>query len=72
MTINAAAARDTQPRLFSIPEVARLLGRTEVATRRAIERGDIPARKLGHRIVVLADDLEDFIRGLPRRGVAGA
>jgi len=53
---------------FNIPEVARLIGRTEIATRRLIERGDLPARRWGRRVVVLADDLETFIRNLPRFG----
>ena len=60
--------QDVAPRvLLSIPDVARLTGRTETAIRRAIERGQIPSRKWGHRIVVLADELESFLRGLPMR-----
>jgi excisionase family DNA binding protein len=53
---------------FSIPEVAQRIGRTEEATRRLIERGDLPARRWGRRVVVLADDLETFARNLPRWG----
>lgn len=53
---------------FYIPEVSTLIGRTELATRRLIERGDLPARRWGRRVVVLADDLETFIRNLPRFG----
>jgi excisionase family DNA binding protein len=62
-----------QPKAFSVSEVARLIGRTELATRRAIERGQIPSRKWGHRVVVLADELDAFLRGLPaREGADGA
>jgi excisionase family DNA binding protein len=60
------AARDTQ-RILTVPEVARILGRTELSTRRAIERGVIPARKLGTRVVILVDELDEFLRALPKR-----
>jgi len=53
---------------FNIPEVAQRIGRSEEATRRLIERGALPARRWGRRIVVLADDLETFARALPRFG----
>ena len=52
---------------FSIPEVARLLGWTELATRRAVERGQIPARRWGRRVVVLREDLDAHLRALPLR-----
>ena len=35
--------------------------------RQMIARGQLPARKWGRRVVVLADDLEGMLRGLPRR-----
>jgi excisionase family DNA binding protein len=54
--------------MFNIPEVAQRIGRSEEATRRLIERGSLPARRFGRRIVVLADDLEAFARTLPRFG----
>jgi excisionase family DNA binding protein len=54
-------------RVFYVPEVAERLGRTELATRRAIERGEIPARRWGRRVVVLAEDLDMFLRALPAR-----
>ena len=44
-------------RVLTIPEVARLIGRSELATRRAIERGQIPARHWGRRVVVLPEEL---------------
>jgi len=56
-----------QPKAFSVSEVARLIGRSELATRRAIERGQIPARRWGRRVVVLANELERFLTELPRR-----
>ena len=56
----------TTMQVLSIPDVARRLGRTEVATRRAIERGQIPARRWGRRIIILADELDAYLRALPR------
>jgi hypothetical protein len=63
---------DDQPRVLGIPDVARVIGRSELATRRAIERGQIPARRWGRRVVVLADELETFLRGLPGRDSGSA
>ena len=51
---------------LTIPEVAKRLGKTEPATRRAIEHGQLPARHWGRRVIVLADELEQFLRGLPK------
>jgi excisionase family DNA binding protein len=66
---NAAPSPAHPQRLFfSVPEVAQRIGRSELATRRAIERGHLPARRWGRRVVVLADDLETFVRALPRLG----
>ena len=60
-------AENVTRQALSIPEVARRLGRTETATRRAIERGTIPARKWGRRVVVLAVELDAFLQALPIR-----
>ena len=48
-----------------IPEVARILGCTELAARRMIDRGEVPARRWGRRVVVLRDELEAHLRALP-------
>jgi helix-turn-helix protein len=58
-----------QPRVLDIPQVARIINRTELATRRAIERGQIPARRWGGRVVVLVDDLDKFLAALPLRPI---
>ena len=55
------------PQVLDIPQVAKILNRTELATRRAIERGQIPSRRWGRRVVVLATDLAAFINELPSR-----
>ena len=59
-------AVDTPPRLvLAIPEAASLIGRTSVATRQAIQRGQIPARKFGGKVVILRSELERFLDQLP-------
>jgi hypothetical protein len=45
--------------------VAAYLGESEKAVRAQIARGLIPHRRLGGRIVVLADELNDYLLRLP-------
>jgi excisionase family DNA binding protein len=53
---------------YSIPQVAELIGETDLAVRRRIERGELPARRWGRRrIVILREDLEQHLRSLPVR-----
>lgn len=63
----STTATESTRLMLSVPEVANLLGKTELATRRMIERGELPARRWGRRIVVLRDELERHLRGLPLR-----
>jgi excisionase family DNA binding protein len=56
-----------QPIAYRIPELARLLGASEVAARRLVERGALPSRRLGRRVVILREELEAHLRALPRR-----
>jgi len=46
-------------------EVALLLGRTQKAIRRMVERGQLPYRKLGRRVLFLRAELEEFLEALP-------
>lgn len=55
------------PEVLRVPAVARLIGTTELNARRMIDRGQLPARKLGRRVVVLRAELENFLRALPAR-----
>jgi len=68
-TMNTAGHTDSQV-VLSVPEAAELLGWTELATRRAIERGQLPARRWGRRVVILREDLEAHLRALPLREAA--
>ncbi len=54
----------TEQLVYRVPDVARLLGCTEAAARRMIERGEIPSRRLGRRVVVLPEDLEAHLKSL--------
>jgi excisionase family DNA binding protein len=62
-----AANSTLAPVVLSVPQVAQIIGRTELATRRAIERGTIPARKFGRRVIVLRGELDEYLSTLPRR-----
>lgn len=56
---------------YSVADVARRTGATETAVRRQIERGYLPARRLGkRRLLILRADLERYLEELPRRGSA--
>ena len=48
-----------------IPDLARVLGISEIAARRLVERGDVPSRRMGRRVVILREELEAHLRSLP-------
>lgn len=50
--------------VYRIPDLARLLGCSELAARRMVERGLIPSRRLGRRVIVLSEELEAHLRSL--------
>jgi excisionase family DNA binding protein len=54
----------TTPLALRVPDVARALGCTEANTRKMIDRGQIPARRLGRRVIVLADELQRYLQQL--------
>ena len=51
---------------YRVTGVAHALDCTEHAARRMIERGLIPSRRLGRRVIVLADELEAYLKTLPQ------
>lgn len=61
-------AEHDEPLAYRIPDVARLLGCTEAAARRLIERRLIPSRRLGRRVIVLPDELRAYLKSLHRPG----
>jgi excisionase family DNA binding protein len=52
-------------RYLTIPEVALPLGLTEKALRQRILRGQLPYRKLGTRVLIPVDELEQVLAALP-------
>jgi excisionase family DNA binding protein len=52
--------------VLRIADLAKLLGCSQVAARRMVERGQLPARRIGRRVVILRDELDSFLRALPR------
>jgi len=54
---------------LSITQGAKYLGLTEQAFRKWLERGRIPYRKLGRRVLIPAQDLERFLAELPGKTV---
>jgi excisionase family DNA binding protein len=52
---------------YRVPDLARLLGCSELAARRMVDRGQVPARRWGRRIVILADELHARLQELPAR-----
>ena len=50
---------------YRVRDLAGLLGCSVIAARRMVDRGQIPTRRLGHRVVILADELDGFLKALP-------
>jgi excisionase family DNA binding protein len=50
---------------LTIAEAAPPLGLSEKAVRQKIFRGQLPYRKLGRRVLIPADELEQFLAALP-------
>lgn len=50
---------------LTIAEAAPPLGLTEKAVRQKIFRGQLPYRKLGRRVLIPAEELEQFLAALP-------
>jgi excisionase family DNA binding protein len=47
-----------------IPDVARALGCSDEAARKMVQRGQLPSRRLGRRVIVLADELRTYLASL--------
>ncbi len=58
----------TEQLIYRVPDVARLLGCSEAAARRMIERGEIPSRRLGRRVIIIPQELKDYLQSLCRAG----
>ena len=47
-----------------IPDVARAIGCSDEAARKMVQRGQLPSRRLGRRVIVLADELRAHLAAL--------
>lgn len=50
---------------LTVPEAAREIGTTDRALWMQIYRGRFPHRRWGKKVVILRDELEEFLRTLP-------
>lgn len=57
-----------QPAAYSITDVLQVLKVGRTRTYELIKEGKLPARKLGRRTVILREDVDAFLRDLPRFG----
>ena len=57
---------------FSLADAASAIGVGKSTLHELIATGKLPVRKLGRRSLVLREDLEDYLQGLPVRGEQGA
>lgn len=57
---------------LTVPEAADLLGITERAAWQRIYRGLLPHRRCGKRVVILREELEEYLRSLPGVTVSAA
>lgn len=58
----------TPPFVYSLDDLPSLTGLGRTRLYELINSGDLPARKIGRRTLVLREDVEAFLRGLPRIG----
>jgi excisionase family DNA binding protein len=59
------------PLAFSLADAASAIGVGKSTLHELIATGKLPVRKLGRRSLVLREDLEDYLQGLPVRGKRG-
>jgi excisionase family DNA binding protein len=57
---------------FSLADAASAIGVGKSTLHELIATGKLPVRKLGRRSLVLREDLEDYLQGLPVHGEQGA
>ena len=50
---------------LTIPQVAKITGKTERATWLDVSRGKLPCRRWGRKVIVLRSELDAFLKGLP-------
>ncbi|WP_457600532.1 helix-turn-helix domain-containing protein [Hydrogenivirga sp.] len=56
--------RELKP-IMKTEELAELLGESPASVRMKVYRGQLPARRLGRRLIFLREELEDYLKKLP-------
>jgi excisionase family DNA binding protein len=59
------------PLAFSLADAASAIGVGKSTLHELIATGKLPVRKLGRRSLVLREDLEEYLQGLPIHGEHG-
>jgi excisionase family DNA binding protein len=54
-----------EPLVYSIPDAARRAGLSSSNVRLVIQRGELKARKMGRRVLILDEDLRAWLAALP-------
>lgn len=62
------STRTEEALAYSISDVLQILKLGRTRTYELINEGQLPARKLGRRTLVLREDVDAFLRKLPRMG----
>jgi len=62
---NTKTSSITQPRALSILDAAKYIGVGRGLIYKLAARGELPLRKIGDRSIVLREDLDRFLDGLP-------
>jgi len=65
MNINTKLKLDSavEKQFYTVTELATILGLTEPSIRARLQRGEIPYEKLGKRVLIRKDVLENLIGG---------
>jgi len=58
-------ASDARPLTMTVEEAAALIGISRSSAYDAVHRGDIPSRRIGHRILVLTEPLYELFAKPP-------
>lgn len=53
------------PLAYRVSQAAKLIAVSERTVWRLVASGELPSRRLGHSTVIVREDLEAYVRGLP-------
>jgi excisionase family DNA binding protein len=59
----SAPAPDGKRLAYSVPEVAAALGVDRNTVWRYVKSGDLPSRRLGYRVLIPVEALEEWLKG---------